>query len=77
MIGILMEEDSAFDKALRKADDIHMTVNGNPLRKDPDMHCCLVHKNMDRLHDDARAWSDQRTGEAYRAIRGMTLNQGE
>ena len=77
MVGVITLEESSYDKAFKKADDIHMSVNGNPLREDPDMHCCLISKNMDRLHEDARAWSDQRTGEAYRAIRGMTLNQGE
>lgn len=65
--------DDSYEQARKKADDIHMTVNGNPLRKDVDPHRCLIHKNMDRLYEDAEAWNDQRTGEAYRAIRSMTL----
>ena len=76
-VSIYAMSDSKWEQAEKKANDIHMTVNGNPLRETPDLHCCLVRKNMQRLEADARAWSDQRSGEAYRAIRGMTLTNGE
>lgn len=66
-----------FEAAERKAHDPNMTVNGNPLRRDVDPTACMVDKNMDALMDDARRWNDQRSGMAYRAIRGMTYNGGE
>ena len=68
---------SDFEAAERKAHDPNMSVNGNPLRKDVDPTACMVNKNMDALMDDARRWNDQRSGAAYRAIRGMTCNGGE
>ena len=71
------QEESAYEKARSKANDSNMTVNGNPLRTMPSADAALIRKNMRRLEDDADAWSDRRTGEVYRAIRGMTLNKGE
>ena len=74
---IIMGGDGSYEAAERKAHDPNMTVNGNPLRKDVDPERCLVHKNMEALYRDADAWNDQRSGMAYRAIRGMTYNGGE
>ena len=76
----MAEIDSWFRKheaAVKKANDIHMTVDGNPLRENPEPHECLVGKNMERLYDDAHAWNNQRTGEAYRAIRSMVYRGNE
>ena len=74
---IIMGGDGSYEAAERKAHDPNMSVNGNPLRKDVDPTACMVNKNMDALMDDARRWNDQRSGAAYRAIRGMTYNGGE
>ncbi len=59
------------DGALDKAGDIHMSLKDNPLRTDFDPLGEIRHKNMMRLHRDAEAWQDPKTGEAYRAIRSM------
>lgn len=75
--GCILFGDGPFAQAAKKADDPLMTLKGNPLREDASdqLHRCLVRKNMRRLEDDAEAWTDQRHGEAYRAIRGMTYEQ--
>lgn len=70
------EYERKLEAARKKADDIHMTVNGNPLRETPpDTHECLIHKNMERLREDAHKWGSQRSGEAYRAIRSMVYTK--
>lgn len=76
---VITSGDSAgsWEAARRKAEDPLMTVNGNPLRRDFDPHACMVDKHMDELIDDARRWNNQRSGMAYRAIRGMVYQGGE
>ncbi len=66
-----------WDQAWEKARDPRMTLDNNPLRKDIDPMRHIQEKNMDRLHADARAWNDPKSGAIYRAIRGMTYNKGE
>ena len=69
--------DSAWAKAEKKAADPHMTVDGNPFRREIDPNQALVEHNMKVLHQDAHMWNDPKSGSAYRAIRSMTYNGGE
>lgn len=73
---MMIDEDAALE---RKLNDPAMTLSGNPLRRDFEELRIndLRRKNLDRLHDDAVAWNDQRHGAAYRAIRSMTYGGGE
>lgn len=76
--GMCIIEDPAWQEAERKAESIDMSVKGNPLRKAfGPMDKPHIEANMDRLRKDARMWNDQRSGEAYRAIRGMTYGGEE
>lgn len=76
-IGLIGESDSTWDKALKKAEDPHMTLDGNPLRQAGDPQKLIRRKNMERLENDASMWNDPKRGEAYRAIRSMVYRKGE
>lgn len=60
-----------YEKARKKAAEEHMSLDGNPLRRDVDWNDYRTQQNMERLLEDARSWNDPLHGHAYRAIFGM------
>lgn len=54
-MGMMVFGDSGYDKALKKAEDPHMTLKDNPLYDGTTcQQCDTVHRNMHRLEQDAR-----------------------